>query len=418
MKAAFGEFDRNGDGVLSMLEVTAALKRLQLSPPMSLLRQFAKADGDADGSLQFAEFCALVAELQRQSGVGAARVGRRGGRGVARRRRRRRRRRRSCWKRSAIFAMHDRDQSGYINTRELKRALNALNLDADTQQVTPPPTPPPTLPPSPPHPLTLPHPSSLPPQARAILSRFDANHDHKLDLQEFTELVRRVRHEQAAAAHPAAGSLPALRAAFGSYVVHGDHSDRVAVTDLRSALLRAGVDANSRVALAAFAELQRTGRTHVDFDAFLRVANAVAAHSDSRGAPKPTVPPSPPGAAPPPTGAPPSAAWSTWSEIPDDPYAVRPAALVGGGSAAATAAAAPPPPRRRRTRRPRTRRSPPTPRRPPPSPPTAAPPPPRRSRRRRRRSPRRRRRPVMGIRSRRGSARRRRLAAAARRRER
>ena len=121
--------------------------------------------------------------------------------------------------------------------------------------------------------------------------------------------------------------------------MHGDHSDRVAVTDLRSALLRAGVDANSRVALAAFAELQRTGRTHVDFDAFLRVANAVAAHSDSRGAPKPTVPPSPPGAAPPPTGAPPSAAWSTWSEIPDDPYAVRPAALVGGGSAAATAAA-------------------------------------------------------------------------------
>ena len=189
--------------------------------------------------------------------------------------------------------------------------------------------------------LTLP---LLPPQARAILSRFDANHDHKLDLQEFTELVRRVRHEQAAAAHPAAGSLPALRAAFGSYVVHGDHLDRVAVTDLRSALLRAGVDANSRVALAAFAELQRTGRTHVDFDAFLRVANAVAAHSTAHrdsGAPKPTVPPSPPGAAPPPTGAPPSAAWSTWSEIPDDLYAVRPAALVGGGSAAATAAAAP-----------------------------------------------------------------------------
>ena len=66
--------------------------------------------------------------------------------------------------------------------------------------------------------------------------------------------------------------------------MHGDHSDRVAVTDLRSALLRAGVDANSRVALAAFAELQRTGRTHVDFDAFLRVANAVAAHRLARRA--------------------------------------------------------------------------------------------------------------------------------------
>ena len=98
LKAAFGEFDRNGDGVLSMLEVTAALKRLQLSPPMSLLRQFAKADGNADGSLQFAEFCALVAELQRQSGVGAAGSG--GASSAAgRRRRRRRRRRRSCWKR-------------------------------------------------------------------------------------------------------------------------------------------------------------------------------------------------------------------------------------------------------------------------------------------------------------------------------
>ena len=157
LKAAFGEFDRNGDGVLSMLEVTAALKRLQLSPPMSLLRQFAKADGNADGSLQFAEFCALVAELQRQSGVGAAGSG--GASGAA-----------GAAPSAApsqaselleaqrIFAMHDRDQSGYINTRELKRALNALNLDADTQQVTtaahatahPPTLPPPTL-------LTLPH---------------------------------------------------------------------------------------------------------------------------------------------------------------------------------------------------------------------------------------------------------------------
>ena len=146
-----------------MLEVTAALKRLQLSPPMSLLRQFAKADGNADGSLQFAEFCALVAELQRQSGVGSAGSGGSGAAGAAP----------SAAPSQAselleaqrIFAMHDRDQSGYINTRELKRALNALNLDADTQQV--PAAAHATAHRRPFHPLTLPHPHSLrPPGAR------------------------------------------------------------------------------------------------------------------------------------------------------------------------------------------------------------------------------------------------------------
>ena len=114
LKAAFGEFDRNGDGVLSMLEVTctqtAGCRRRcrcsASSPKPTTLRTL----------LQFAEFCALVAGLQRQSGVGAAGSGGASGAAGAAPSAA------PSWasellEAQRIFAMHDRDQSGYINTR-------------------------------------------------------------------------------------------------------------------------------------------------------------------------------------------------------------------------------------------------------------------------------------------------------------
>jgi len=88
--------------------------------------------------------------------------------------------------------------------------------------------------------------------------------------------------------------------------------------------MRAGLDTANRVAVAMFSELQEQGRQAVDFNAFQRMAHAIAAHT---GAVAPAAPP----AAMPPYGG--DAA---------NPYALPPTAPGGALAAAPPPAGYPP----------------------------------------------------------------------------
>ena len=138
---------------------------------MSLLRQFAKADGNADGSSNSPNSARSSPNCSGRAVARRGRVGR-GGRGAV----------------GGALASELLEAQRILRcTTGISRGTSTRGAQARAERVEPRrrhpagARPPPTRPPSP-YPLTLPHPL---PQARDP-SRFDANHDHKLDL-EFTE---------------------------------------------------------------------------------------------------------------------------------------------------------------------------------------------------------------------------------------
>ena len=284
LRAAFDRYDTNRSGTLSLKEVGKALQPLGLRMGPQTLQRFSESDRSRDGVLQFAEFCELVATLQRERPLspGDAGAGQppRDSAEVQREAER-------------AFDRYDESGNGYLSPRELRQALKELKLQTDSSETV------------------------------AILHQFDRDGDGKLNRDEFARLVGKLNlHQHGAQAQVPAGPGPTLRASFGSFDHKGDGT--IATADLRPALMRAGLDTANRVAVAMFSELQEQGRQAVDFNAFQRMAHAIAAHT---GAVAPAAPP----AAMPPYGG--DAA---------NPYAL-PHTAPGGAHAAAPPPAGYPP---------------------------------------------------------------------------
>ena len=97
------------------------------------------------------------------------------------------------WAKNArrLFGQYDKDRSGLLTTRELRSALTSLGLQADTKQ------------------------------AMAILFDFDRNGDGKLDVHEFSRLLRQLRDQQGVRPTVAATGATTLRGAFRSFDLEG-----------------------------------------------------------------------------------------------------------------------------------------------------------------------------------------------------
>ena len=241
---AFDKFDRDGSGYLSMQDVAAALRSLGKEVTPKTLAHFADADADADGALRLGEFRALIATLEsegrkeftsastRVGGVGACAGGSDVHVDVA-----------ELMEAKVIFDRHDRDRNGFLATRELRQALKDLHLQADSAH------------------------------AIAVLHEYDRDADGRLDLAEFARLLRRLRSFQGLTGGAAGSRIDSLRTAFRAYDSRGVGT--VSVADVRPALIRAGIDTSTGVAMAIFASLQDQPRTAIDFAQFQRIGHAI-----------------------------------------------------------------------------------------------------------------------------------------------
>ena len=79
----------------------------------------------------------------------------------------------------------------------------------------------------------------------------------------------------------AGGQIDSLRAAFRAYDSRGVGT--ISVADVRPALMRAGIDTSTGVAMAIFTSLQDQPRTAIDFAQFQRIGHAIT--SAGSGAP-------------------------------------------------------------------------------------------------------------------------------------
>ena len=243
LDAAFEKFDRDGRGYLSMKDVAAALRSLGLEVTPKTLANFADADTDGDGALRLTEFKGLVASLE-QTKAGPDSGDGKGAKATLSAA--------ELMEAKVIFTKYDKTKNGYMSSRELVPALKELHLPTETTQ------------------------------AVQILSQFDANSDGRLDLPEFALLLRKIRGLQGL--DPSSTSA-SLRAAFRAYDSRGVGS--ISVADVRPALMRAGIDTSSGVAVAIFGSLQDQPRTTLDFAQFQRIAHAIT--SSGSAVPGPVV---------------------------------------------------------------------------------------------------------------------------------
>jgi len=245
LRAAFDQHDTNRSGTLSLKEVGKALQPLGLRMGPQTLQRFSDSDRNRDGVLQFSEWCELVATLQREQQLSGDPKPPLSAQEV-------------LLEATRTFDRFDTDANGYLSPRELRQALQELQLQTDSSE------------------------------AIAILHEFDRDGDGKLNRAEFARLVGKLKQHQHGAQGQPLPPGPTLRASFGSFDHRGDGT--IGVQDLRPALMRAGLDTANRVAVAMFSELQEQGRQVVDFNAFQRMAHAIAAHT---GAVAPAAPPAP-----------------------------------------------------------------------------------------------------------------------------
>eukprot|EP00965_Chrysotila_dentata_P238249 6202382-Pleurochrysis_carterae.AAC.1 len=258
LRRAFEAFDLDGSHSLSTKEVFSALRGLGLKITKELVRRFARADRDHDSELDLDEFCELVALLQEQGVLPASSGGGGPNEQVADAA--------EVLEGKALFDQYDRDRSGFITRRELNSALTKLGIKTSTQEAT------------------------------EILRRFDADSDGKLDVHEFTQLLKQLREftrgaeraadeqgadgraEQRSSSHPPPSQHPervSLHAAFRSFDARG--VGEISSADVRSALVRASVDTTSTLATAILSDMAR--RPTVDLDTFTRIAHAILAHT-------------------------------------------------------------------------------------------------------------------------------------------
>lgn len=219
VKDAFEAFDADRSGYLDYRELRNALRLYGFdTTAFEAASILAAYDADPDGQLDLIEFAKLVRDaedgtVQSMPGMSAARaaaeVARREAEAAVPRRVR------------AAFDAFDRDRSGTLDPRELRRALHFYGADVSTEV------------------------------AASVLAAYDANPDGRLDVNEFARLVADVEAGGAWASAPSMrGSLAPqrmsrfavpsrVRAAFEAF--DHDKSGALDVRELRHALKFYGI---------------------------------------------------------------------------------------------------------------------------------------------------------------------------------
>jgi len=246
VSSVFERYDRNRSGYLDCRELRSALQHYGLDVSSRGAQQVLAAyDDHPDGKLEKSEFAELVRDIESgATHTGSARTGstratsRRPGPGPGASSSKSS----SSSKISAVFELYDRNRSGYLDYRELRKAVSHYGLDVSTRG------------------------------AQQILAAYDDHPDGKLEKAEFAELVRdiesgatRAGSTRATSSRPgtstssrrpgasSTSSSARVSSVFERYDRNG--SGYLDYRELRSALQHYGVDVSSRGAqqvLAAY----------------------------------------------------------------------------------------------------------------------------------------------------------------------
>ena len=101
MKEAFALFDKNGDGTITVAELGVVMNNLGQNPtPTELQDMINEVDVDGNGTLEFEEFCQLMARQTKETGQEDELKER--------------------------FKLFDRDGNGFIDRDELRTVMQQL----------------------------------------------------------------------------------------------------------------------------------------------------------------------------------------------------------------------------------------------------------------------------------------------------
>ena len=229
VRRAFDICDTNQSGDIDGREIRRALQQLGMEADSSEAQAvLEKYDQDKDSRLDLAEFHRVVLELQS---IPPAFV-------------------------RTTFDLFDTNQSGDIDGREIRRALQHLGMEADSSE------------------------------ARTVLEKYDQDKDSRLDINEFHQVVLELLEYQKTIP-------PFVRSAFDLFDTNqsGDIDGR----EVRRALQQLGMEANSREARAVLFKYDQDKDSRLDLAEFHRlVLGLLQFQKRQQPPPRPKSPSSPP----------------------------------------------------------------------------------------------------------------------------
>jgi len=226
LRRAFEQLDVRQVGRVAVTDIIKALKSMKVQVKHSIISSFARADSDGVAGLDFHQFSDFVAKLEASGAFSAFEVD-----GA------------HALEAKAVLDRFDKDRSGSISTRELRNALNSLNLQTNSSE------------------------------ASQILRQFDADGSGSLDIFEFTSLLSKLRAHLAPTDEQSSAPDGALVAAFRSF--DPALSGTIPTSSLRAALIRAGIDTSSALASQLIADLTSKRVQTIDMPMFRRMALAI-----------------------------------------------------------------------------------------------------------------------------------------------
>merc|ERR1712137_518746 len=111
MREAFQLFDKDGDGTISTAELGTAMRALGQNPTEKELQEMiAEVDGDGSGSIDFEEFCEMMAKRYAEGGDPEQEM-------------------------REAFAIFDKDGSGTITADELRQVMMNMGEKLSKEEV-------------------------------------------------------------------------------------------------------------------------------------------------------------------------------------------------------------------------------------------------------------------------------------------
>ena len=237
------QYDTNKDGVLDPMEIDAAMYSLGVATTTKEAADIlATFDYDRSGRCELAEFRMLVEKVRQFKAAPAPPPPLAQGVPVAAEIHKPREIVATGETVGTVFRRFDVDNSGELDIAELKQALNALGLDADTAG------------------------------AADVLAKYDTDGNGRIDLKEFRPLVKELRAFQeqqgGVITAPAVPTVPAVStnaqidAVFDEF--DRDGSKDIDVQELRQALNRLGLPVDTAAASEVLEQYSQTGRLNRD----------------------------------------------------------------------------------------------------------------------------------------------------------
>ncbi|GAB4843306.1 myosin I light chain Cam2 [Ancistrocladus abbreviatus] len=110
LQEAFGFFDKDGDGCISVEELATVIRCLDQNPTAEDLRLiFSEADADGNGTIEFVEFLAVMASKMKEGDAEE--------------------------ELKEAFKVFDKDQNGYISHSELRHVMITLGEKLTDEEV-------------------------------------------------------------------------------------------------------------------------------------------------------------------------------------------------------------------------------------------------------------------------------------------